>query len=1042
MDTNAILDILEYRDSPCFLEGSRLDKNPTYSHIFRRAQKFCGLRGVYTLKEEAANDLENESVIPIVYVCETDTKENADKIHKLVWNQNIVPFLLVATTHDFRLYRGFQYENIDDQSILQVAKDTRKILNKFADFKAESINNGNLFKNRSKDIAANTRVDWKLLDSLKKLSKRLITPTLPRNIAHTLIGKYVYLRYLRDRDILSDRKLSEWKIKYEEIFSRNATLSSLYSIESKIDNWLNGSVFPLPPKGKFKEKHVREVASTFIGDEPSGQMHLNFDAYNFQHIPIETLSVVYEQFLHAEGQGRGKGAYYTPIHLVNFILDELDAKRPLKKGMKVFDSSCGSGAFLVQCYRRLIERTFTPKLNSGLDPEKLSDLLTKHIYGLEADEDACGVTELSLILTLLDYVDPPDLTKYETDQKKRPLPILRDRNIFFCNEGFFASNSNWEKAKPKSGYDWIVGNPPWKEIKGERTAELEISDRIALQWMRQNKVKFPTSGNQIAEAFSWKVTQSLSKNGLVGLLLPAATLFKKSARKFRARFFTETKTWCVVNFANLRHFLFRDAEKPAAAFFYSLPKNRKYLNRSNIITYAPFAIEQLNRYAEVDKTREEIWTIIVNDCGIKEISNSEVATGGSLPWKLAMWGTNRDKHLLSSVDSRFDSFLHFANNNIITILEGPQLKKVNSVKEAKILVSEGKLKFVKELIGKKRLDMDVLKGRKYMFSFPKASLITIDSNNAYIRIRGGESPLDVCKPPHIIVDAARKFSVYSDKFIVVPPRQIGIAGKDSEKLKALCLYLNSDFVYYHQFFTSETSLGIERDVTNKNDLLKLPIPLGCLSPSQISDWAKLYNELVDADIKNPDETPGLFVGSQRSKRLEPLLYRMNQLVYNSLGINTYEQNIIDDFLQTRMKLNEGVIAQEAVKQATKSEMLTFATIMKNELDGFLNGEDKHQIKVHYSDDSAIIEINHLKKSGVGQPELKEVQSETKTEFEELAKLLKEQGQWIYFNIGLRIFKDRTTYIFKPRQRLYWLKSQALVDADEFIADKLATLQAE
>jgi type I restriction-modification system DNA methylase subunit len=1052
MDTNAILDILEYKGSPCFLEGSHLDKYPAYSHIFRRARKFCNLQGVYTLKEQTANGSKNESIIPIVYVCETDTKTTADEIHKLVWNQNVVPFLLVATPSDFRLYRGFQYDaktkrtvnTTSDQSIFQVAKDAKQILNRFADFKAESINNGNLFKNWSKDITADTRVDWKLLDSLKKLSKRLITPMLPRNIAHILIGKYVYLRYLRDRNILSDRKFDEWEIKYEEIFGRNAKLTSLYLIEAKLDNWLNGSVFPLPQKGTFEEEHVREVASTFIGYDPSsGQMHFDFGAYDFQHIPIETLSVVYEQFLHAEGQGREKGAYYTPIHLVNFMLDELDAKQPLKKRMKVFDASCGSGAFLVQCYRRLIERTFIPKLNKGLDPEKLSDLLSTHIYGLEADEDACGVTELSLILTLLDYVDPPDLSKYDTANNKRPLPRLRDRNIFFCSKGFFDPDSKWEKNRPKDGYEWIVGNPPWKGINAENIDELEPSDEIALQWMGENKAEFPVSDNQLAEAFAWKVTRSLSEGGLVGLLLPAATLFKKSAKKFRTRFFAETKTWCVVNFANLRHFLFRDAEKPAAAFFYSLPKNNENLDRSNITTYAPFAVDQLNRYAEENRTREEAWTIIVNDCGIKEIPNSEAIAGGSLPWKLAMWGTIRDKHLLSSVASRFDSFLQFANNHNITVLEGPQLKKVNSIKEAKNLVFEGKLKFIKELVGEKRLDMDVLKGRKYMFSFPKASLIPIDSNYAYIRVRGGEKPLEVCKPPHIIVDAARKFSVFSDKFIVVPPRQIGIAGKESEKLKALCLYLNSDFVYYHQFLTSETSLGIERDVTNKNDLLKLPIPLDCLSTNQISDWAQLHNELVDADAKNPDVTPDLFVKSQRKNILGSLLYRMNQQVYSLLGIDKFEQNLIDDFLQTRMKLNEGAIAQEAVKPATKSEMLSYATVMKNELDGFLNGEDKHKIKVYYSIDSVVVEINHLNKSGAGQPEIIEVDSKTQATFEGLAKLLsKEQGQWIYFNRGLRIFTERTTCIFKPRQRLYWLKSQALVDADEFLADKLATLQAE
>jgi hypothetical protein len=261
-------------------------------------------------------------------------------------------------------------------------------------------------------------------------------------------------------------------------------------------------------------------------------------------------------------------------------------------------------------------------------------------------------------------------------------------------------------------------------------------------------------------------------------------------------------------------------------------------------------------------------------------------------------------------------------------------------------------------------------------------------------------------------------------------------------LKALSLYLNSDFVLYHQFLTSETSFGVERDSTNKKDLLNLPVPLDHLSSDGISDWANLHDELVDADLKNQVDTSNpLFGGHRKGKTLESLISHMNKLVYNLLGIIEFEQNLINDFLQTRMKLNEGAIAEEAIKPATESEMLAYATVMKSELDGFLDGADKHQIKVYYSEDSAIVKISNLKKTGAGEPEIIEVDAGTRAEFTKLSKQLpRKQGQWIYFNRGLRIFDDRTrtTYVFKPRERLYWLKSQALVDADEFIADKLTT----
>jgi len=50
---------------------------------------------------------------------------------------------------------------------------------------------------------------------------------------------------------------------------------------------------------------------------------------------------------------------------------------------------------------------FWPHLPPGSQPKpsQIRDLLTDSIFGVDAESDACNVTELSLILTLLDYAD-------------------------------------------------------------------------------------------------------------------------------------------------------------------------------------------------------------------------------------------------------------------------------------------------------------------------------------------------------------------------------------------------------------------------------------------------------------------------------------------------------------------------------------------------------------------------------------------------------------------------------------------------------------
>ncbi len=109
------------------------------------------------------------------------------------------------------------------------------------------------------------------------------------------------------------------------------------------------------------------------------------------------------------------------------------------------------GAFLVQCYRRLIEKTYPQHRHNKVHPIPLRELLVDNIFGIDRDTDACAVTELSLLLTLLDYVDPPDLE----DDKRIKLPTLRDTNIF--NTDFF---DPFPGRIQKQNFDWIVGNPP------------------------------------------------------------------------------------------------------------------------------------------------------------------------------------------------------------------------------------------------------------------------------------------------------------------------------------------------------------------------------------------------------------------------------------------------------------------------------------------------------------------------------------------------------------------------------------------------------
>ena len=112
-------------------------------------------------------------------------------------------------------------------------------------------------------------------------------------------------------------------------------------------------------------------------------------------------------------------------------------------------------------------------------------------------------------------MNPPDLTK--TAWK---LPALRDRNIFCANA--FDDQAEWYVEAKKRPFQWIVGNPPWKDLK---SGQIDEADRPAWDWMAANKKSSPVGGNQLAEAFAWRSTVVLDKDGSAALMLPARTLF-------------------------------------------------------------------------------------------------------------------------------------------------------------------------------------------------------------------------------------------------------------------------------------------------------------------------------------------------------------------------------------------------------------------------------------------------------------------------------------------------------------------------------------
>jgi hypothetical protein len=137
----------EEKKSGNYLEPDELASDVDHAHIFRKAVEKCGLRGVYVLRP---GEESRRSNVPVVYVCKARDEQQAKEIHRLVWNQGLVPFVLVVSPKFVRLYSGFKHDSsaIDNagQGLLANLEDFNDIAKRLADFTAKSVDSGDLWR--------------------------------------------------------------------------------------------------------------------------------------------------------------------------------------------------------------------------------------------------------------------------------------------------------------------------------------------------------------------------------------------------------------------------------------------------------------------------------------------------------------------------------------------------------------------------------------------------------------------------------------------------------------------------------------------------------------------------------------------------------------------------------------------------------------------------------------------------------------------------------------------------------------------------------
>jgi hypothetical protein len=440
----------------------------------------------------------------------------------------------------------------------------------------------------------------------------------------------------------------------------------------------------------------------------------------------------------------------------------------------------------------------------------------------------------------------------------------------------------------------------------------------------------------------------------------------------------------------------------------------------------------------------DTWTITINGSELREVGIAEAIRGDALTWKLAMWGSYRDRRVVESVKARFreETVATIAERRGLRIHEGFQPRKRG--------------KHVPELLGEKRIKQNAVRGLGDVFAFPDCVFEEFPAELAYARPGRDKLPVAVSRPPHILCDAARRFAVYSDDFVAVRARQPAIAGpKDqADFLKVLSLYLSSDFAKYHQFLIS-AQWGISFNRASLSNLKALPVPLANLTAAEFSQWLDLHARLAAASPAEPPKkaksrrVPAL--PEQKSfpdmaetpSQLPGLIRELNKRVCKLLRLRKSERILVEDFVQFKRFAIKGKFSRETAGVPEPEELEKYGAVLQAELDGFFEGNPRprHKVDVLYDRTSrtGMVDVELLKNSRGPLPvSARPVDDATSADFQRAQSLARQsRGQWLCFQRNLRIYEGSHVLLLKPLERLHWLRSQALLDADTIIAENAA-----
>lgn len=330
-----------------------------------------------------------------------------------------------------------------------------------------------------------------------------------RDSVQVLLDRLVVIRFAEDRQIIPQDSLYQTVQHWNKVTLNKSTRTLMIDLKNAFRDY--DSVY----NSKLFAPHICEDLK--ISNDVLLTVINKLYEYNFDIIDTDILGGIYEDYLgyiiretkegievvRKEVHRQDFGIYYTPTPIVEFVvrralepyLDPIEEKSILllddgkydeaKEEMlkiqkiRILDSSCGSGSFLIKAfsiikkyyekYNQLVDAIYYKKKRLNILSAKIEgfekDILISNLRGVDIDNQAVRLASVNLMMKALKSGEKLPLLLEDT--------LKCGNSLLNCTEDVksqlnlpatqinFPWISEFDDIMSSGGFDIIIGNPPW-----------------------------------------------------------------------------------------------------------------------------------------------------------------------------------------------------------------------------------------------------------------------------------------------------------------------------------------------------------------------------------------------------------------------------------------------------------------------------------------------------------------------------------------------------------------------------------------------------